>query len=165
MFESRCFVERCHPGSRTSESCSDVTTVTTQWKKGRKKQHGGDNAKARSVKRSILLLFRTGSSFANSKKNQTTPGCTISLKAITIGERQQDGQPTAAPVTANRSGPSTAAKLQPSIMETGSNCSPYEKKGARSKVITDMVAIYIAWDMVPIYARGSSQACLPCKNI
>lgn len=51
----------------------------------------------------------------------------------------------------DRGSPSTATTKQPSVLETFTNCIPYDKKGARWKAITDAVAMYIAKDMVPIY--------------
>lgn len=64
----------------------------------------------------------------------------------------------------NEQNGSAAAKNQLFRVETCSNCTPYEKKGVRWKVITDAAAMYIAREMVPIYAGGGRQACLPWQK-
>ncbi len=51
----------------------------------------------------------------------------------------------------DRGSTSTPARKQPAVLQTFTNCTRYDKNGARWKAITDAVAMYIAKDMVPIY--------------
>ncbi len=44
-----------------------------------------------------------------------------------------------------------STRKQPAVLQTFTNCTRYDKNGARWKAITDAVAMYIAKDMVPIY--------------
>lgn len=102
--------------------------------------------------------------FVASDTEQTAPRCKVCLAVATKGScttnlLQHLKQRHAAEwerccslrKEQDRGSPSTATTKQPSVLETFTNCIPYDKKGARWKVITDAVAMYIAKDMVPIY--------------
>lgn len=102
--------------------------------------------------------------FVASDTEQTAPRCKVCLAVATKGScttnlLQHLKQRHAAEwerccslrKEQDRGSPSTATTKQPSVLETFTNCIPYDKKGARWKAITDAVAMYIAKDMVPIY--------------
>lgn len=102
--------------------------------------------------------------FVASDMEQTAPRCKVCLAVATKGScttnlLQHLKQRHAAEwerccslrKEQDRGSPSTATTKQPSVLETFTNCIPYDKKGARWKAITDAVAMYIAKDMVPIY--------------
>lgn len=48
-------------------------------------------------------------------------------------------------------GSNTTTKKHPTVLETFTNCTPYDKKAAQRKVITDVVAVHIAKDIVLLY--------------
>lgn len=102
--------------------------------------------------------------FVASDTEQTAPRCKVCLAVATKGScttnlLQHLKQRHAAEwerccslrKEQDRGSPSTATTKQPSVLETFTNCIPYDNKGARWKAITDAVAMYIAKDMVPIY--------------
>lgn len=103
--------------------------------------------------------------FVVSDTEQTAPRCKVCLKAVatkgssTTNLLQHLKQRHAAEwerccslrKEQDRSSPSTATTKQTTVLETFTNCIPYDKKGARWKAATDAVAMYIAKDMVPIY--------------
>lgn len=102
--------------------------------------------------------------FVASDTEQTAPRCKVCLAVATKGScttnlLQHLKQRHAAEwerccslrKEQDRGSPSPATTKQPSVLETFTNCIPYDKKGARWKAITDAVAMYIAKDVVPIY--------------
>ena len=105
--------------------------------------------------------------FVASDKEQTSPRCKVCLKAVaTKGSsttnllqhlKQRHATEwercVALRLEQDHGSPSNvnATKKQPTVLETFTNCIPYDKKGARWKAVTDAVAMYIAKDMVPIY--------------
>lgn len=108
-----------------------------------------------------------------SETEQTAPRCKVCLKAIaTKGNTNswlQHIKQRHAPVwerccslrnEQDRGSPSTATKKQPTVLETLTNCMPYDKKGARWKAVTDAVAmlyIYILQEIWCSYTSWKSQ--------
>ncbi len=99
-------------------------------------------------------------SFAASDSEQTTPRCKVCLKCVasngssTTNLLQHLKQRHAAEWerwTRPRQHKHTRQKTS-AVSQTFTNCTRYDKNGVRWKAITDAVAMYIAKDMVPIYA-------------
>lgn len=103
--------------------------------------------------------------FVASDMEQTAPRCKVCLAVATKGScttnllqhlKQTEACCRVGEVLLPTKGtrprqPKHRHHKQPSVLETFTNCIPYDKKGARWKAITDAVAMYIAKDMVPIY--------------
>ncbi|KAF7699210.1 zinc finger BED domain-containing protein 1-like, partial [Silurus meridionalis] len=98
--------------------------------------------------------------FAESDAAQTPPRCKVCLKAVaskgssTTNLLQHLKQRHAVEWERCRAlrnkqdsgSTSTTAKKLPTVLQTFTNCVPYDKNWARWKAITDAVAIYIAKD-------------------
>ncbi|KAL6460172.1 hypothetical protein MHYP_G00319310 [Metynnis hypsauchen] len=108
--------------------------------------------------------------FAATDADQTSPRCKVCFKTVVskgssttnlfqhLKQRHAaEWEKSCSRRSENSRNTSTPSKVkQATVPDTFLNCVPYDKNGARWKVITDAVALFIAKDMVPIYTVEKS---------